>query len=473
MSRPIQLTSWQSHLASRFPDLSAPVVAVLALYSFGMILSKVSGLCAVSLFLSEHLDCRYFATRKRLSEFYKEAEAKSGTRQGQKRKDFDVTTCFAPLLKWILSLWPGRYLALAIDVTNLGDRFHVLCISVVVQGTGIPVAWAVLPGGEKDAWNPHWQRLLGYLKTAVPDDWTVIVLSDRGLESPELFRQIVALGWHPLMRAKKGGKFRPKGWGKFYIMSDLVRRVGGSFSAEGLAYTGRKMPCTLLACWSEGHDEPWLVLTDLPPEAGNAVWYGFRTWIEQGFKVIKGGGWEWQNTRMEDAGRVERLWLVMSVATLWVVAVGAEDEAQEATKKTQKEFQRKLEESEQQARERQERERVRRENQKAALDARRAKRKAVREAREAREAEKSAKAGKVKPKEEAAKGKAAKPKPRKKEEGKLTRTHRLFALGLAVLSAAWQRGENRLPRRLYPEPWPQPCHPVPSLTEEEFLSQKT
>ena len=39
--------------------------AVLALYSFGMIHSKVSGLCAVSLFLSEYLGCTYFALRKR------------------------------------------------------------------------------------------------------------------------------------------------------------------------------------------------------------------------------------------------------------------------------------------------------------------------------------------------------------------------------------------------------------------------
>jgi hypothetical protein len=40
------------------------------------------------------------------------------------------------------------------------------------------------------------------------------VLTDRGLESPELFRAIVRLGWHPLMRAKRCGKFRPANWHK-------------------------------------------------------------------------------------------------------------------------------------------------------------------------------------------------------------------------------------------------------------------
>jgi hypothetical protein len=241
-------------------------------------------------------------------------------------------------------------------------------------------------------------------------------------------------------------------------MGDLVQRAGGAFSAEGRAYTGQEMPCTLLACWSEGHDEPWLVLTDLPPEASHAVWYGLRTWIEQGFKIIKGGGWEWQNTRMEDAGRVERLWLVMSVATLWVVALGVEDEVAEEGERARKEMQRMLEESEQQTRERLERERVRLERQKAALEARRARRearaKAVEEARKAKRAAKGRKEGAT-PK--------AKPKPpqRRREKGDEVRVHRVYARGLAVLSASWDRGENRLPQHLHPEPWPQPSRPPP------------
>ena len=154
MSRPPQLTQWQEHLTSRFPELPTPVLAVLALYSFGLLLAPVSGLSTVVLFLARHLGRSPDALRKRLAEFYKEAPAKSGVKQGQKRRDFAVADCFAPLLRWILSLWSGRPLAVALDVTNLGDRFHVLCLSVVVRGVGIPVAWKVLPGGVKEAWNP-------------------------------------------------------------------------------------------------------------------------------------------------------------------------------------------------------------------------------------------------------------------------------------------------------------------------------
>jgi hypothetical protein len=455
--------------------LSDSVVLVLALYSFGMIVARASGLSVVALAVTKVAGGLYHALRKRLAEFYKEAPAKSGVNQGSKRRDFDVTTCFAPLLRWVLSLWAGRHLPLAIDVTNLGERFHVLCVSVVVAGVGIPVAWKVLQGGVKEPWNPHWRALLQSLKKAVPDDWTVVVLSDRGLESPWLFGVIKGLGWHPLMRAKKGGKFRPKGWGRFYVMGELVRRVGTTFYAEGRAYAGEAMPCTLLACFQEGYDEPWLVLTDLPPEVGNAAWYAFRAWIEQGFKIIKGGGWDWDKTRMEDPGRVERLWLVMAVATLWVVAVGVEDEVRQGQQEALQRLQRSLTETVEQARLRQAREEVRLQRQREALQARQA-RKVKQEAarKEQREKAREEKKGKGK----AGKGSAQQKKatPRRKtqtQEGARVRIHRVSRRGLAELHALWLKGQNRLPRHLHPETWPALTHQVSTLTEEEFLSQQT
>jgi Transposase DDE domain len=457
MSRPLHLTSWHQQLASRFPALPAAVVAVLALYSFGVVWAQVSGLSTVTLFLAHHLAQPYHALRKRLSEFYKEAPAKSGFKQGIKRQDFDVVPCFAPLLRWVLALWSGCHLALAIDVTNLADRFHVLCVSVVVGGVGIPVAWKVLLGGVKEPWGPHWERLLQALKEAVPGHWTVLVLSDRGLESAGLFRFITELGWHPLMRVKKGGKFRPKGWSSFCYFDRLVPRVGGSYAAEGLAYTGEKLPCTLLGCWAEGHAEPWLLLTDLAPEAGNAVWYGLRGWVEQQFKVIKGGGWDWHKTRMDDPGRVERLWLVLAVATLWVVAVGAEDEARERAAAERERLERGLRETEAQAQARRERERQRLEKQREAL------RRRQERLRQRREAKRQA-AAKEKAVAKKAKGAAC-------VGAAQQRSHRVSRRGLAVLKAAWERGLCPLPRHLYPEPWPEPVHSASTLTEQEFLAQ--
>jgi hypothetical protein len=34
--------------------------------------------------------------------------------------------------------------------------------------------------------------------------------------------------------------------------------------------------CLLLARWEEGDKDPWLILTDLAPEASDAGWDGLR-----------------------------------------------------------------------------------------------------------------------------------------------------------------------------------------------------
>src|SRR2546426_9225628 len=95
---------------------------------------------------------------------------------------------------------------------------------------------------------------------------------------------------------------------------------------QGTAFQGprRRLNCTLLARWEAGYADPWLLLTDLAPHAGKSCWYGLRAWIEQGFKITKRGGWQWQRTRMSDPQRAARLWLAVAVATLWLLSVGGE-----------------------------------------------------------------------------------------------------------------------------------------------------
>jgi hypothetical protein len=294
----------------------------LALWTIGMILARRCGLDSVTTHVASLLGQSFDTVRQRLREFYQEAEAKRGSH----RKDFQTDGCFAPLLGWVLSFWSERRLALALDVTNLGSRFHVLCVSALYGGIGIPVAWKILLGNQPDAWHPYWCQLLGQLKAAVGPDWSVVILSDRGLESPRLFAAITALGWHPLMRVKRGAKFRPAGWHHWYWLAELVPQPGRQFAMAGLAYKGEALPCTLLGCWDSGHDEPWLLLTDLPPRAANPCWYAWRAWIEQGFKITKSAGLNWQHTRMTEPERAERHFLAIAVTILWLVAVGAEVE---------------------------------------------------------------------------------------------------------------------------------------------------
>jgi DDE family transposase len=311
---------WTEVVTRHMPQLSKPQAAVLALWSLGMVLARSCALTAVSLFLAQGLERKANTVRQQLREFCYEAKAK----RGGPRQEVAVESCFAPLLAWVLSWWEGQQLAFAVDATTLGQRFVVLVISVLYRGCAIPVAWTVLPATEKHAWRGEWLRMLRQVRTVVPRRFFVIVLADRGLYARWLFQRIVRLGWHPVLRINTGGTFRPAKSGHSQPLREFVPQPGRQWVGTGTAFQGprRRLNCTLLARWDEGYRDPWLLLTDLTPSAGEACWYGLRVWIEQGFKVTKRGGWQWQRTRMSDPQRAARLWLAVAVATLWLLSVG-------------------------------------------------------------------------------------------------------------------------------------------------------
>jgi Transposase DDE domain len=241
--------------------------------------------------------------------------------------DLDVATCFAPLLRWILVWWRGDALPLAIDATALGDKLVVLTVGVLYRGGAIPVAWHVLPANRAGAWVPPILALLDRLAPAVPPETSVIVQTDRGLWSNRLWDGIRSHGWHPLMRLQLAATFAPVGQPRVGVRT-LVPGAGHAWGGAGTAFKDRatRRAGTLLVVWDTDQADPWVLLTDLDPAAVGVLWYGLRMGIEFGFRALKGLGWHWERTRRTDPDRFARHWLVLAVATLWVLAYGTRAE---------------------------------------------------------------------------------------------------------------------------------------------------
>jgi hypothetical protein len=328
------LTRWIALLRSRFPLFSLPQVKGLALWSIGIVLGKATSLHAVVLALVCWLSFNPLSLLKRLQEWYLEAAAKKGHGSGNagyQRRDWDPHAASPYLLRWILEDWPNQQLVLALDPTNFGDRFTVLNISVLYRGCAVPVIWTVLQGGQTEPWEPHWERMLQTLAGSVPAGWQVLVLTDRGMYSPRLFRCLVGLHWHPFLRIRAQGFYRPAGRRKWLNLEDLHPANGQTEAWQGEVFKNEegRLECTLVAYHGAEYAEPWLIVTDLRPEVAQASWYGLRGWIEQGYRRAKGEGWRLPRTRITDPVRLQRLWLAMAVATLWVLEVGGEAEIEE------------------------------------------------------------------------------------------------------------------------------------------------
>ena len=324
MRLPRECYQMQQTLEQHLPQLRPAQIKGLTLWVYGALVAQSACQSAVAAALS------VFGCQDTWRQYLREWLYDGSDRAAPCRTQLEVRSCFAPLLRWLLSWWQADRLALAIDPTMQGDRSNALVVSVVYRSCAIPVAWHILPANRPGAWIEPLVDLLGLLAEAVPQHMKVIVLCDRGLRSPRLWRQITALGWHPYIRQSGNTVFCPEGGTRLPARA-FVPGPGHAWVGYGTAFRAASKRCrgTLLVVWETDQDEPWIVLTDLRPAQAGVAWYGLRCWIEMGFRALKSVGWQWQKTRRSDPDRIARHWLALSVATLWALAYGtrAEDAA--------------------------------------------------------------------------------------------------------------------------------------------------
>lgn len=180
------------------------------------------------------------------------------------------------------------------------------------------MAWQVLPATQRGVWRLEWERLLARVRRGIPRGLPVDVLADRGLGAAWLLERVRRYG------------------GAFAAARQPAGAVSGAVAATGAAVDGL-LPCAGHAggggvrvsvgiavdfggVLGASAREPWYLLTNLPASVVGA-WYGLRSWIEQGFRQFKSGGWGCHRTRVVESEGVFMSWLVSTLGQ-WVVALG-------------------------------------------------------------------------------------------------------------------------------------------------------
>jgi hypothetical protein len=98
MSCPPRLWQWHQQVSSAFPQLSKSQATGLAWWSAGIALTGSVGISQISALLALVMGHKEGTVSQRLREWYLEAQAK----WGGPRRDLQVTTCFGPLLSWLI-----------------------------------------------------------------------------------------------------------------------------------------------------------------------------------------------------------------------------------------------------------------------------------------------------------------------------------------------------------------------------------
>jgi hypothetical protein len=262
----------------------------------------------------------------------------------------DVQVAQGQLAVWILGSQQGR-VDLLLDPTVTGATAHyggteTLTLACAWHGRCLPLAWASRQRG-KGA-HPPWRTLIGrcfaQVAPLLPPERQVVVMADRGLVGRPLLQQILAHGWHYLLRCERTARIRLPD-GTCCTLGELVPAPGSpSRCLTGVqVFAPRtKLPpqcrhvdgqgtwsqdwehaltTNVVAVWRPGDRDPWLLLTDLPARLARCTEYRRRTWEEEGFRDWKSSGWNWQKSRVRQPARVDRLLLVLALATLWMAAL--------------------------------------------------------------------------------------------------------------------------------------------------------
>ncbi len=94
-----------------------------------MVLAQRCGRTRVTASIAPRVGRSEDAVRQQVRAWWYDAQDK----RGAKRQALDGSTCFAPLLRWVLPWWAPteRRRALAMDASTLGQRCTVLSIRVL------------------------------------------------------------------------------------------------------------------------------------------------------------------------------------------------------------------------------------------------------------------------------------------------------------------------------------------------------
>ena len=238
-----------------------------------------------------------------------------------KNSTIEALTWYKPLFLYAVGAWGNSPILLALDTTMLFDEFCAIRVSLIYLGRSVPVTWRVIRHRSSSVKWAEYKDLLEQAKELLPKNVQVILLADRGFVSRKLMLQLRNLGWS--WRIRVMGKQTFICGGKTIRPKALPLKMGDALFFPGRVQFGKGLEgLSLSAGWAKGSKEAWYVLSDTP--AGMEVFmdYACRFGIEEGFRDEKSGGFCLEESGIRDEKMLERMIVVIAVATIVAVSEG-------------------------------------------------------------------------------------------------------------------------------------------------------
>lgn len=231
---------------------------------------------------------------------------------------------FQQFVRQALAEWGGKRPYLALDTSQLWNRFVIVRLALVYRGRALPLAWKVLASGSATVALDCYRDMLTQVAEAMPPGCQVVLLADRGFLDVKLMQLARDLGWHFRLRVKssiwiyRATKRRRK-------VRALMPRPGEARFLSCVWLTQQRFGPVHLALahvQTQQGFERWAIVSDEPTDLNTLDEYGLRFDIEEGFLDDKSGGFQLESSEIRDAEALSRLCLILAVATFYLVSSG-------------------------------------------------------------------------------------------------------------------------------------------------------
>ena len=235
----------------------------------------------------------------------------------------DPVKWYPPLLRASLIDWtPGSRAYVALDTTVLAP-FVLIRASLIYRGRAIPLAWRALRRTSAMVSFEAYHPVLDQVGAILPAGVIITLLGDRGFLHERLIQYTRQHHWHYRLRmtgdtlvqrqrqaTKAVDQLRPL-LGQAHFYAD-VRLFGSGIGPVHLA----------LATPIDQPNDPWYIVSDEPSDVQTLDEFSLRFDIEESFLDDKSGGFQVQTNELETPEALERLFLILAIATLHCTSIG-------------------------------------------------------------------------------------------------------------------------------------------------------
>jgi len=240
-----------------------------------------------------------------------------------KNDRINVNELYAPLIQGSLAEWGDHTLHLALDTSRVFEDYCLIRISVVFRGRAVPMVWKVIEHKSNTVAYDVYKGLLDSAARLVPMGVKVMFLADRGFADTDLMKHAKELGWHYRIRIKSNFLVFYKG--QWRNVDTFPLQPGEAIFLNDVHLTGQEYgPVHLALGYSLDGKEKWYVASDEPAGYETFDEYGLRFDIEENFLDDKSNGFQLEDSKIRSAEELERLCMVLAVATLYLISQGVE-----------------------------------------------------------------------------------------------------------------------------------------------------